>query len=94
MGSAVKVAVLGNGYAATCQLPGLRWAEEQFRAGHDPLFHHAPVVLVLHAPPAETAEARASAASRSALSASAWLTAAVSCVSSPASFLLKMERAS
>ncbi|MDF1551794.1 MAG: nitroreductase family protein, partial [Deferrisomatales bacterium] len=38
-------------------LPGLRWAEEQFRAGHDPLFHHAPVVLVLHAPPAETAEA-------------------------------------
>ncbi|MDF1556422.1 MAG: nitroreductase family protein, partial [Deferrisomatales bacterium] len=38
-------------------LPGLRWAEEQFRAGHDPLFHHAPVVLVFHAPPAETAEA-------------------------------------
>ena len=38
-------------------LPGLRWAEEQFQSGRDPLFHHAPAVLVLHAPPAETAEA-------------------------------------
>ena len=38
-------------------LPGLRWAEEQFLVGRDPLFHHAPAVLVLHAPPAETAEA-------------------------------------
>jgi nitroreductase len=36
---------------------GLQWAEEQIEQGKDPLFHHAPVVLLLHAPPAETAEA-------------------------------------
>ena len=38
-------------------LPGLEWAAGQIRRGHDPLFHHAPVILLLHAPSSETAEA-------------------------------------
>jgi len=38
-------------------LPGLVWAEGEFATGRDPLFHHAPAVLVFHAPPTETAEA-------------------------------------
>ncbi len=38
-------------------LPGLRRAQEQIKAGRDPLFHHAPVILLVHAPPGETAEA-------------------------------------
>lgn len=38
-------------------LSGLQWAQQQIERGRDPLFHNAPVILLLHAPPAETAEA-------------------------------------
>lgn len=50
--------VVGRGRAAELRdaLPGMLRAEARLARGEDPLFHGAPVILLFHAPPAETAE--------------------------------------
>lgn len=57
-GRAALRVVLGRGRTRELQeaLPGVRRAQERLAGGEDPLFHGAPLVLLFHAPEAETAE--------------------------------------
>ncbi|MBI5445402.1 MAG: nitroreductase family protein [Deltaproteobacteria bacterium] len=51
--------VLGSGPVRELReaAPSMARVDERLARGEDPLFHHAPVLLLFHAPPAETAEA-------------------------------------